>query len=101
MTDKQYPKEKYGSETELEVNTETGKSVALRDDVYNGGVTRKLILTEDSLQIDDEKAIVERVFDLYRQKKEGNILGFSVDAGKYHPQTFKVSRIVFSTIKLA
>jgi hypothetical protein len=101
MDNKKYPKEKFGSETTLEINTETGASTAIRDDVYSGSVTRKLGITEDSIQINEEQEIVAKVFDLYKQMKSGIILGFSVDATKYHPKTFKISRMIVSVVKLA
>lgn len=101
MPDKQYPSEKYGSETEVTLDTSTGNSVAERDEVYNGGVTRKLIITEDSIKVEDQKDIVQKIFDLYKKQQAGSILGFSVDATKYHPQNFKISRILVSTIALA
>lgn len=97
----EYPKDKFGSETTSTINTVTGATESIKDEVYNGGVTRKLSISEDSIKIDDEKSIVEKVFDMYKQKKDGRILGFSVNAEAYNPQTFNVSRIIVRTIKFA
>lgn len=98
---KQYPKEKFGAETEVEVDTSTGSVTSTREEIYNGGVTRRLKISEDSIKIEDEKSIVEKVFDAYKQQKEGKILGFSVNGEAYHPQTLKVSRIIIKTIRFA
>lgn len=99
MKDK-YPKEKYGSETVIEVDTATGNAVGVQDDVYNGGVTRRLRISEDSVKIDDEKMIIEKVFELYKQQRDGRILGFSVNAEHYDPKTFALKRIVIRSISL-
>lgn len=95
------PTRKFGFETTLEIDLATGAGEGIHEEFYDGNSTRRLHLSNDSIKIDDEQQIVEKVFDLYRKMKDGKILGFTLDAAKYHPQTLKVGRMVITAYKLA
>ncbi|HJP81438.1 MAG TPA: hypothetical protein VJ841_03540 [Candidatus Saccharimonadales bacterium] len=96
-----YPKDKFGTHSEIDHDTETGSSTETRDEVYNGGITRRLIVDTDSVQIKDDRTIIEKILECHKRLTSGEIRGYSVNAEKYHPQTLLVNRIEVKTIRLA
>lgn len=86
--------------TESEVSYDGDKTSQVRIDKHNGGETRRLRIIEESIRVDDKRSILNKVMEYWGKFERGEVVGFSVDASIYKPQTFQVDRIVVKTINL-
>ena len=86
----------FGSEEEITLSGDT----TIRDHkrYHSGGLVKHLHINEESVEISDKKDIMAKVFDAYSKHERGEIVGWSVNAEIYDPQTLLCKRIIVRTV---
>jgi hypothetical protein len=66
---------------------------------HNGGTARHVLLIEESLKPGAKKDVLSKILDMQAKYERGEIIGWSVDASKYHPETLQTTQIKITTVK--
>lgn len=90
----------FGTETSTDVSSDGSVKTSVRVEKHNDTETRRLLITEESIRIEDKKTILDKVLQAFALHERGELIGWGVDASIYEPKTLKTTRIVVKTIKL-
>lgn len=86
--------------TETEVTHQGDVTTKIRVEKHNGGETRRLKITEESIRVENKKDILNKVMEAWAKHERGEIVGFGIDATIYKPKTLAIDRIVVTTVSL-